>query len=93
MWFSNGGTKSVLHYDSAENINCLFAGTKELYLIDPNKYEDQVRQTGSHWLIMYPIHYQTCDQSSNHATFHPPLSFFKSLDNISRLIVGLACPF
>ena len=42
MWFSSGGTKSVLHYDSAENINCLFAGTKKLYLIDPNKYSDQV---------------------------------------------------
>ncbi|XP_028415019.1 uncharacterized protein LOC114538089 isoform X2 [Dendronephthya gigantea] len=42
MWFSSGGTKSVLHYDSAENINCLFAGTKKLYFIDPNKYSDKV---------------------------------------------------
>lgn len=42
MWFSGGGTKSVLHFDSAENFNCLFSGEKTLYLIDPNKYTDQV---------------------------------------------------
>ena len=34
MWFSNGGTKSVLHYDAIDNINCLMSGTKELFMID-----------------------------------------------------------
>uniref|UniRef100_H2YG19 JmjC domain-containing protein n=1 Tax=Ciona savignyi TaxID=51511 RepID=H2YG19_CIOSA len=34
LWFSSGGTKSVLHNDSFENINCLFDGTKELIMID-----------------------------------------------------------
>jgi lysine-specific demethylase 8 len=34
MWFSNGGTKSVLHYDAIDNINCLMSGTKELYMVD-----------------------------------------------------------
>lgn len=34
MWFSNGGTKSVLHYDSIDNINCLMSGTKDLFMVD-----------------------------------------------------------
>ncbi|EDO37253.1 predicted protein [Nematostella vectensis] len=34
MWFSSGGTKSVLHYDSLENINCLFSGNKNFVMID-----------------------------------------------------------
>lgn len=43
MWFSSGGTKSVLHYDDGlENINCLFAGTKELLFIDYYKYKHVV---------------------------------------------------
>ena len=34
VWFSSGGTKSVLHYDAVDNINCLFDGTKELLMIN-----------------------------------------------------------
>ena len=34
MWFSSGGTKSVLHTDPVDNINCLFGGEKELYMVD-----------------------------------------------------------
>ena len=34
MWFSSGGTKSVLHADNVDNINCLFSGEKELYMVD-----------------------------------------------------------
>ena len=34
MWFSNGGTKSVLHFDAIDNINCLISGTKELFMVD-----------------------------------------------------------
>ena len=34
MWFSGGGTKSVLHNDDSENINCLFDGTKDLLFYD-----------------------------------------------------------
>ena len=34
MWFSSGGTKSVLHTDSVDNLNCLFSGSKELYMVD-----------------------------------------------------------
>ena len=33
--FSNGGTKSVLHTDSLENMHCLVAGQKEFILIPP----------------------------------------------------------
>nr|XP_002129610.1 jmjC domain-containing protein 7 [Ciona intestinalis] len=41
MWFSSGGTKSVLHNDGFENINCLYDGSKELVMID-KKYKDMV---------------------------------------------------
>ena len=34
MWFSSGGTKSVLHDDPYENIDCLFSGQKELFMVD-----------------------------------------------------------
>ncbi|XP_068755514.1 tRNA wybutosine-synthesizing protein 5-like [Montipora capricornis] len=42
MWFSSGGTKSVLHNDDVDNINCLFSGTKELLFIDYKKYKGKV---------------------------------------------------
>lgn len=34
MWFSSGGTKSVLHNDVFENINCIFDGTKDIIMIN-----------------------------------------------------------
>eukprot|EP00794_Sanderia_malayensis_P009650 gene9650-10638_t len=39
MWFSSGGTSSVLHSDGVDNINCLFSGTKELYFVDKKHSE------------------------------------------------------
>ena len=33
--FSSGGTKSVLHTDSDENLHCLVSGMKEFVLIPP----------------------------------------------------------
>lgn len=34
MWFSSGGTKSLLHNDGFDNFNCLYDGSKEIVLID-----------------------------------------------------------
>ena len=48
MWFSSGGTKSVLHNDDVDNINCLFSGTKELLFIDYKKYKDKVPFRANH---------------------------------------------
>ncbi|XP_061177332.1 tRNA wybutosine-synthesizing protein 5-like [Saccostrea echinata] len=42
MWFSSGGTKSVVHTDSVENINCLYRGDKQFVMVDPDKYGDKV---------------------------------------------------
>ena len=42
MWFSSGGTKSVVHNDDVDNINCLFSGTKELLFISYKKYKGKV---------------------------------------------------
>ncbi|XP_064608195.1 bifunctional peptidase and arginyl-hydroxylase JMJD5-like [Liolophura sinensis] len=42
MWFSSGGTKSVVHTDAVENINCLIRGDKEFVMIDPLLYGDKV---------------------------------------------------
>nr|CAB3262760.1 uncharacterized protein LOC100182837 [Phallusia mammillata] len=35
MWFSSGGTKSVLHNDDVDNINCLYRGNKTLTFVSP----------------------------------------------------------
>ena len=35
MWFSSGGTKSVLHIDYMDNIHCLITGRKLVIMIDP----------------------------------------------------------
>ncbi|XP_060067702.1 tRNA wybutosine-synthesizing protein 5-like [Ylistrum balloti] len=42
MWYSSGGTNSVVHTDSVDNINCLYRGKKEFILVDPSKYGDKV---------------------------------------------------
>jgi hypothetical protein len=42
MWFSSGGTKSVVHTDDYENILCMFDGTKEVILVDYYKYKNEV---------------------------------------------------
>jgi len=41
-WMSSGGTKSVLHQDDLDNINCLFRGEKDLLFINPIKYGSKV---------------------------------------------------
>lgn len=35
-WFSSGGTKSVLHNDDVDNINCLYRGDKTLIFLNPH---------------------------------------------------------
>lgn len=42
MWFSSGGTKSVVHTDSVDNFNCLYRGEKTFVMVDPTKYGDKV---------------------------------------------------
>ncbi|XP_050394060.1 tRNA wybutosine-synthesizing protein 5 [Patella vulgata] len=39
MWFSSGGTSSVVHYDAVDNINCVYRGSKDIVIVDPVKYE------------------------------------------------------
>ena len=45
MWFSSGGTKSVIHTDSFDNINCLFRGEKTFVMVDPARDRDKVHKT------------------------------------------------
>ena len=40
MWFSSGGTSSVLHSDEQENILSIVQGTKELLLWSPDQYKN-----------------------------------------------------
>eukprot|EP00112_Aurelia_sp_Birch-Aquarium-sp1_P014591 Seg3163.3 transcript_id=Seg3163.3/GoldUCD/mRNA.D3Y31 product="Lysine-specific demethylase JMJ30" protein_id=Seg3163.3/GoldUCD/D3Y31 len=42
MWYSSGGTKSVLHQDSFENINCLYRGSKRLLIAEYPKFKKEV---------------------------------------------------
>ena len=39
LWFSSGGTKSVLHTDSYENLHCVVSGRKEFVLMEPHYAE------------------------------------------------------
>ena len=34
LWFSSGGTKSVLHNDLPDNVNCILDGNKDIIFID-----------------------------------------------------------
>lgn len=34
MWVSSGGTKSVIHNDDQDNINCVFSGKKRFFFVD-----------------------------------------------------------
>eukprot|EP00937_MAST-01D_sp_MAST-1D-sp2_P003666 g3666.t1 len=51
MWFSSGGTVSVLHNDGQENFLTLLAGRKKLLLFDQeqahNLYADEARKSGT----------------------------------------------
>ncbi|XP_063434150.1 uncharacterized protein LOC134715718 [Mytilus trossulus] len=41
MWFSSGGTRSVLHNDGLDNINCLLDGNKDLIMFH-KKYKPEI---------------------------------------------------
>eukprot|EP00041_Stephanoeca_diplocostata_P016136 m.314533 g.314533 ORF g.314533 m.314533 type:complete len:287 (+) comp20267_c0_seq12:941-1801(+) len=49
MWFSGGGTSSVLHYDISENINCLLDGTKTILMIN-RSYADMLQTPEGGWV-------------------------------------------
>ncbi|KAJ7393626.1 hypothetical protein OS493_006613 [Desmophyllum pertusum] len=34
LWFSSGGSKSFLHMDTVDNINCMMSGVKEWFIVD-----------------------------------------------------------
>ena len=42
MWYSSGGTSSVVHTDEMENINCLISGEKTFILVDPVKHNGKI---------------------------------------------------
>ena len=43
MWFSSGGTKSVIHTDAFDNINCVFRGEKTFVMVDPARDREKVQ--------------------------------------------------
>ncbi|CAK8690606.1 unnamed protein product [Clavelina lepadiformis] len=49
MWFSSGGTKSVLHNDDLDNVNCLYRGKKQLVFINTHELNnDWIRNVIDH---------------------------------------------
>ncbi|XP_022331273.2 bifunctional peptidase and (3S)-lysyl hydroxylase JMJD7-like [Crassostrea virginica] len=68
LWFSSGGTKSHLHRDMLDNINCLLDGKKEIIFID-KKYKDLVMADG--W--MHEGGYSSVDVESVDMTKFPQL--------------------
>ena len=45
FWMSNGGTRSVIHYDADHNLHCMIVGRKDLIMV---KNTEQNRK----WLYM-----------------------------------------
>jgi len=45
MWMSSGGTSSVVHTDSVDNIICVYRGQKQFILVDPSLYAEKVCQS------------------------------------------------
>jgi len=43
---SSGGTSSVVHTDSSDNIICVYRGQKNFVMIDPSLYADKVCLVG-----------------------------------------------
>eukprot|EP00112_Aurelia_sp_Birch-Aquarium-sp1_P001864 Seg1202.12 transcript_id=Seg1202.12/GoldUCD/mRNA.D3Y31 product="Lysine-specific demethylase 8" protein_id=Seg1202.12/GoldUCD/D3Y31 len=41
LWISNGGTRSVIHYDADHNLHCMIAGRKDFMMIE-NKYSEDL---------------------------------------------------
>jgi lysine-specific demethylase 8 len=50
MWFSSGGTKSVIHNDGQDNVNCLFSGRKRLAFFHP-MYKTAIESKENGWII------------------------------------------
>jgi hypothetical protein len=48
MWLSAGGTKSVVHKDGKDNMNCLFAGHKRIAFWHP-KYQGVIESAALGW--------------------------------------------
>jgi len=46
MWVSGGGTRSLLHSDGYDNMNCVYSGSKEFYLASP-RHEENFYYDGS----------------------------------------------
>ena len=51
MWFSSGGTKSRLHNDNYEGLNCLFDGEKTFHLMDYNTTASVVQRYDNGWRV------------------------------------------
>jgi len=49
LWWSGGGTSSVLHNDGSDNLNCVINGSKRFVFID-RKYKGEIEEGGG-WLF------------------------------------------
>ena len=50
LWISNGGTRSVIHYDADHNLHCMIAGRKDFMMVE-NKYSEDLYFGPKVWLI------------------------------------------
>jgi len=70
LWLSQGRTRSQLHYDRENNVNCAYYGKKKWIMIDTRKHfhditwvrggrfngEDDLLTTGTDWVPVDPDH-------------------------------------
>jgi len=55
MWWSSGGTKSVIHNDDQDNVNCLFEGQKRMIFWHPSDKAkiESIERSSSGYLVTH----------------------------------------
>ena len=77
MWLSSGGTKSVVHYDVGDNMNCLLSGRKRMALWSSD-LRDKIEAHGMGWVNheLDPTKHQTYASPFNfRSAMIPPFDF------------------
>lgn len=66
MWFSSGGSNSVIHHDELDNVNCVLSGRKRFFMVDP-RHKIYVENEELGWRVS-----DTEDKSTGYGSFAGP---------------------
>ena len=98
MWLSSGGTKSVVHYDVGDNMNCLLSGRKRMALWSSD-LRDKIEAHGMGWVNheLDPKKHQTCASPFDfRSAVVSPFDFISAMVSCpthGHFYVTLWCPY